>query len=125
MKEFVMDSPVILNNFNFSFSENEKYYSTNEVLNEIIDLRSKQLVEVGLRQGKLEVREPSKKTLEFIKESAKRFGLIHKLSKADLSIIALAYELKKPLLSDDYHVQKMCLYLNIEFDSIFREKISN
>ena len=113
------------NNFNFSFSENEKYFATNEVLDEIIDLRSRQLVEVGLKQGLLEVRQPTSKSLEFIRESAKKFGLLHKLSKADISILALAHELKKPLLSDDYRVQKMCIFLNLEFESIFREKIEN
>jgi rRNA maturation endonuclease Nob1 len=123
MKEFIMDSAVILNNFNFSFNENERYITTNRVLDEIIDLRSKQLIEFGLKNGKIIVKEPSKKSLEIVKHTAKIHRLDSKLSNADISILALALDLKKTLLSDDFKVQKMCLFLDIKFDSIFREKI--
>ncbi len=125
MQEFVMDSPVILNNFNFSFSDEEKYFTTNEVLDEIKDLRSRQLAEAGLRQGQLELRAPPEEALQKAVSEAKRLKLDRKLSKADFSVLALAMGIKKPLLTDDIHLQKMCLYLGLEFDSIFRERIEH
>jgi len=123
MKEFVMDSAVILNNFNFRFSGQEKFYATNEVLDELIDFRSKRLVEAGLKQKHIEVREPSKDSLKKVERAAYALDLRHRLSQADLSIIALAFELKLPLLSDDIQVQKICIQLGLQFDSVFREKI--
>ncbi len=123
MQKFVMDSAVILNNFNFSFSENEVYFTTNEILVEIIDLRSRQLVETGLKQGKIKIKEPSKKSLFVAKKAAKELNIFHKLSPADFSILALALEIKLPLLSDDYQIQKVCLKLELDFEPVFREKI--
>ncbi len=117
-----MDSAVILNNFNFSFGE-ETYFATNEILDEIIDFRSKQLVESGLKNGKIKVKQPSQQSIYLIKKAAKELHIPHKLSIADVSILALALELKFPLLTDDYHIQKVCLKLNLKFDSVFREKI--
>jgi len=122
MKSFVMDSAVILNNFNFSFGE-EKYFTTNEILNEIIDLRSRNLVEAGLNQGKIIIKEPKKQSVFFVKKAAKEINVFHKLSAADFSVLALAFELKFPLLSDDYQIQKVCLKLDLKFDSVFREKL--
>ncbi|MEW6294818.1 MAG: hypothetical protein AB1467_00800 [Candidatus Diapherotrites archaeon] len=123
MKEFVMDSAVILNNFNFRFSGEEKYYTTNEVLDELIDFRSKRLVEAGLKQGHIEIREPSRDSIKKVERAAYALDARHRLSKADISIIALAFELKLPLLSDDIQVQKVCIQLDLQFDSVFRERI--
>ncbi len=122
MVNYVMDSAVILNNFNFSFDENI-YFTTNEVLDEIIDLRSKQLVESGLKQGKIKIREPKKESIKLIKKTAKELSIMYKLSMADISILSLAFDLKFPLLTDDYSMQKVCLKLNLDFDSVFRNKI--
>ncbi|MBU2100656.1 hypothetical protein KKG83_07075 [Candidatus Micrarchaeota archaeon] len=124
MKEFVMDSAVILNNFNFSFSEEETYFTTNEVLDEMIDLRSRNLIQSGLKEGKIKIKAPKKELIQKIKNTAKQMHIDFKLSEADYSILALAFELKLPLLTDDYHIQKVCLKLGLEFDSVFREKIS-
>ena len=117
-----MDSAVILNNFNFSFGE-DVYFTSNEILDEIIDFRSKHLVEIGLKQGKIKVREPKKDSINLIKKAANELNIPHKLSLADISVLALAFELKFPLLTDDYHIHKVCLKLDLEFDSVFREKI--
>lgn len=119
---YIMDSAVILNNFNFSFDENI-YFTTNQILDEIIDLRSKQLIESGLKQGLIKVLQPKKESFVLVRKAAKELHIIHKLSEADYSVLALAFELKFPLLSDDYHIQKVCLKLDLKFDSVFREKI--
>ncbi len=119
---YIMDSAVILNNFNFSFDENI-YFTTNQILDEIIDLRSKQLIESGLKQDNIRIIEPKKESLVLVKKAAKELNILHKLSEADYSILALAFELKFPLLSDDYHIQKVCLKLDLKFDSVFRGKI--
>lgn len=124
MASFVMDSAVILNNFNFSFGK-DVYFTSNEILDEIIDFRSKQLVEAGLKQLKIRVKEPKKESIQLIKKAANELNIPHKLSEADLSILALAFELKFPLLTDDYHIQKVCLKLDLRFDSIFRDKIQS
>jgi len=122
MANYVMDSAVILNNFNFSFGE-DVYFTTNQILDEIIDFRSKQLVEAGLKQGMIKIQEPKKESIFLIKKASNELNIPHKLSSADISILALALDLKFPLLTDDYHIQKVCLKLDLKFDSVFRDKI--
>ncbi|MBU1120423.1 hypothetical protein KJ660_00940 [Candidatus Micrarchaeota archaeon] len=123
INKYVMDSAVILNNFNFSFKQGELYLTTNSVLDEMIDLRSRQLVEVGLKEGFIEIREPSQNSLELIEKAARELGIERRLAPTDKSILALALELNLPLLSDDYQIQKVCIKLGLKYDSVFREKI--
>ena len=123
IERFVMDSAVILNDFNFFFEENKIYYTTPEIINEIKDLRSRNLMESGLNQEYLIILDAKEKFLEKVKEKSKEKKLLKKLSAADLSILALALELKYPLISDDFAIQSMCLQLKLSFLSVFRKKI--
>jgi UPF0271 protein len=56
-------------------------------------------------------------------EVAKRFGLLNKLSKTDIDVIALALQLKEQgysvtVLTDDYDIQNILQRIGIDFTSV-------
>ena len=100
-----------------------KHYTTPKVIEEVKDRHSSLLLQFALNSGKLEVIEPQGKYFRKVKEEAKRIGEIVALSSTDISVIALALELKDKdydvvVVTDDYAVQNTVLHLGIEFLSM-------
>lgn len=115
--KIVLDAAGILNFRNLPEGE---YCTTAEVKDEIKDLESKALFEIR----KIKTMLASKESLEKVRECAEKTGDLLKLSKADLSILALCLDLKDCLLmTDDYSVQNVSKELNIEFKGILFKKI--
>lgn len=124
---YLIDSSAILNDFGFQFSEEHKYVTVPLVINEFRDVRSRHLMENALRQGLLRIGEPSKESTSYVEESIEGKGF-SRLSKADISLIALALDLKNQgkqflLVSDDYSIQNFCSLLKIPFEAVIRGKI--
>ena len=65
----------------------------------------------------MEIREPSRKNLEIIKLNAEKTGDLDILSDIDQKILAIAYETKSTIVSDDFAIQNVALYMNIEYIS--------
>ncbi len=123
---YLIDSAVILNDIQFAFSPSEKYLTTSKVIAEIKDFRSRAVVDNAFQQNLLKIEEPSPNTIEKIRKKAKDIGM--KLSKADISLIALAFEYKNKkekikVITDDYSVQNMLPSLGIPFSSVIRGEI--
>lgn len=100
-----------------------KHYTTPKVIEEVRDVHSKLLLEYALHSGKLEVLEPQTKYVKIAEDKAREIGEIIVLSDTDISVIALALELrdkgyKVVVVTDDYAVQNTTLHLNLEFMSI-------
>lgn len=100
-----------------------KHYTTPRVIGEVRDKHSKLLLEYAMYSGKLEVAEPKEEYIKMAENKAREIGEIIALSDADLSVIALAIELrdkgyKVVVVTDDYAVQNTVLHLNLEFMSI-------
>jgi UPF0271 protein len=124
---YLIDSSAILNDFGFSFSEENSYITTPLVIDEFRDVRSRHLMENALQQGLLRIVEPKKESTSYVEEAVEGKGF-SRLSKADISLIALALDLKKQgkqflLLSDDYSIQNFCSLLKIPFEPVIRGKI--
>lgn len=119
---FAMDSALILNDFNFFFPKDKKYYTTAEIVEEIIDFRSKQILQQGFYEGLLEIKIPSDKSLKKVLEAAKKHNLLSRLSEADKSIAALALDFGIPLISDDQAIHRVCLELGISFETVIRKR---
>lgn len=73
--------------------------------------------------GKLKIQMPDETFLNKVKESATNVGDAFFLSKTDIQILALALQLKtreySPLIAtDDYSIQNVAKYLNIDFASL-------
>jgi len=125
---YLLDSSAVLNDFGFEFSPEHKYVTTSLAVSEFKDLRSRHLMENALQQKLLSIEESCKECQESINETTSKKGF-NKLSKTDLSLLALALDLKKQgkkfiLITDDYSIQNFAKILEIPFESAMRGEIS-
>jgi UPF0271 protein len=122
-KVLVLDSSAFIAGFDLSLI-NLQAYSPPLVIEELpregpIALRAKTLQEIR----KLNVKKPNEKSERKVCEIAVKVGDKSVLSKADLQLLALAFELKnegfKPIiLTDDYAIQNVAYFLQLDFSSI-------
>jgi UPF0271 protein len=121
----IIDSAAVLNDPNFFFSRDSRNLITNTVLAELRDSQSKALAENALKNNLLEISTPSEAAIEQVREKASALGMC-RLSLADLSVIALAMELRqqKPIvLTDDYSIQNILKFIGIEFRPVIQPGI--
>ncbi len=100
-----------------------KHYTTPEVVKEVKDEHSKRLLELSLAASRLEVIKAPHKTISEVTSRAGEIGELNRLSRTDISILALAYWFKKKgyeviLVTDDYSVQNMALHLKLVFMAV-------
>ena len=83
------------------------------------ELMNKQSIQYhsNLKEHNLEIIEPNKASEKWIKNKADTTGDLDVLSSVDKKILALAYELKGLIVSDDFAIQNVALYMNIEYIS--------
>ena len=104
----VFDTSAFLNRFNFQ--DFPKIYTTNSVINEILSSENKHIFENLLNQNKINIQDPKKEAYLLIKKKSPK-----SLSKTDVEVLALAYELKAELYTDDFMMRKLQnLKLNIK-----------
>lgn len=123
---YIIDSPVILNDELFYFDEEKKYFTTYRVSLEIKDFRSKALLNNAVKNSILQIMEPSEEATNGALKLASAVGV--KVSETDISIIALATDLKEKkeeitVITDDYSIQNLLLKLQIPFQSVIRGEI--
>lgn len=84
-----------------------------------LEIQNKQSLQyfLNIKEIGLEIREPSRKNLEIIKLNAEKTGDLDILSDIDQKILAIAYETKSTIVSDDFAIQNVALYMNIEYIS--------
>ena len=103
----------------FPFLTLSTCYTTNSILNEIKHMNRKYgAIELLIDSDRLKILEPDKECLRQVITMAKKTGDYEKLSTADVSILALAFQLKSTLISDDYAVQNMAATLKIPVGTI-------
>ncbi|WP_457751567.1 type II toxin-antitoxin system VapC family toxin [Thermococcus sp.] len=95
-------------------------FTTPKVVEEVKDPESKLFLESLISAGKVKVLVPSKESVEAVREAARKTGELNELSDADLEVLALAYELKATLLTDDYNLQNIAKTLGIPFKTLKR-----
>ena len=82
------------------------------------------LKEIGLK-----IISPSKKSINIIKENAKKTGDLERLSETDIDILGLAIDLieekKEPIIiTDDYSIQNLADELKISYQNIIQKRIT-
>ena len=84
-----------------------------------LEIQNKQSLQyfLNIKEIGLEIREKSRKNLEIIKLNAEKTGDLDILSDIDQKILAIAYETKSTIVSDDFAIQNVALYMNIEYIS--------
>ena len=94
--------------------------TTPKVVEEVKDPESRLFLEGLISAGKVRILVPSKESIEAVKEASRKTGELSELSDADIEVLALAYELKGVLFTDDYNLQNIAKTLGIEFKTLKR-----
>jgi len=126
-----LDSSIILDASAFyagiPFLGSSKCYTTNDVFDEIKHIKkSISAIETLIETGNLRIKEPSLRSMDMAKKIAQKSGDLPNMSKADLSVLALALELKdsNPLLvTDDYAIANVAKLSNIKVSYVMTEGI--
>ena len=77
-----------------------------------------------IKEKGLDILSPTKDSIEIVKKTSIKTGDINRLSKTDIEILALAFELKEKdnfeiiILTDDYSIQNVDDSLNIKYETI-------
>jgi rRNA maturation endonuclease Nob1 len=124
---FLLDSSAVLNDFSFQFKEEHSYITTPLAFDELRDLRSRHLALNALQNGLLKIKEPGAESIKLVEKKVAEKGF-SRLSKTDISLLALGLDLKKEkkkfrLVSDDYSIQNFCKLFKIPFESVIRGRI--
>ena len=93
------------------------------IKDEIINKQSKQYYE-NMLSTKLKIMKASVQSYKIVKEKAKETGDYGVLSNIDLDIIALGYESKGIIVTDDFAIQNVALALEIDFVSCSNKAIT-
>lgn len=96
-----------------------RMYVTSRVVGEVIDSENRSKLELAISLGKVKVVEPNDHYVRLARRIALRLGEHTSLSDADISVAALALELKDKgykviVLTDDYALQNLLKSLGIE-----------
>ncbi len=113
---YVLDATPLLTGYTPTLVSNV-HYTTQEVMDE---LGADEQLRFAVAKEWLHVRQPSAKSLKAIREASVETGDNFVLSKADLSILALSFEIRGggamvTLLTDDYAIQNVAAKLHIAF----------
>ena len=84
--------------------------TTPEVIGELRDFESRELAQARISEGRLKVLSPSPESLKRASSAASP-----RLSKADLSVLALALELGEEIITDDYSLQASAKRLGLRY----------
>ncbi len=114
---FILDSSAFYTGIYHSLYS--KFYTTTFILKEIKHLlKSSITIDLLISSGALVIQDPTKESIDKIISTANLSGDIKKLSQADISIISLAYQLNRTLISDDYSVLNVSNLLKIKTISL-------
>ena len=124
---FVLDASAILNEPNFSFEEGKRYLATPLVSSEFRSLESRLLVENALKHSILSIRKPKPEFQEKASALVEKHG--YKISRADVSVVALGLELLAEkeefiVLTDDFSIQNFLEIASIPYSSVIQGEIS-
>ncbi|WP_276249730.1 NOB1 family endonuclease [Haloarcula rara] len=67
---------------------------------------------------------PEENTVERIERAARETGDLEELSETDIRLVAAAFELDSPLVTDDYAMQNVAEKLDVRVEVIAREGIT-
>ena len=128
----VMDTSTLLRCFSLLLSnktltstgETESLYTPESVIKEVKKTTSKTLLMAI--SSRITVIAPNISTVKNVEEKALRFGVLKRLSRTDIDVIALAVDLshryeKVYIASEDYTIQNLGMHLGFEILAIGRK----
>lgn len=99
-----------------AFLSGKKCCTTNMVLEEIRHVKSAAL-EGLIDAGNLQVVDPEQLHVSAVKKAAEKTGDLRRLSEADISVLALALQLKTTLVTDDYALANVAATIGVKVSS--------
>jgi len=95
-------------------------YTTSLVLGEVKDSESRQGLEIALLLDRIHVLDPEQSYVKRVVLEARRRGLHISLSKTDVSVAALALQLREhglevEVITDDYSLQNLLAILGVKY----------
>ncbi|MDI1496112.1 MAG: nucleotide-binding protein [Cenarchaeum symbiont of Oopsacas minuta] len=106
------------------FGSMEKYFTTMQIFDEISHIKEKHgAIDVLFQTGRLDVRQASKESLKIARDAATESGDIQTLSDSDVSLLALGYEMKGEIITDDYAISNVAKRLNVSILSVMTRGI--
>lgn len=113
----VLDTSAII--YLQDFRKFGEIFTTDSVINEVKD----KISAMKLQVMNIKVVEPSRKSVDEVKNVASGTGDLEKLSQTDIGVLALAKELEATIISDDRNVQNVAKKIGIEYISVFNKGI--
>lgn len=123
---YVLDASAFINGFEPKSRYN---FTVPEITDEVMDLKSKILLNQAIDEGKIIIKEPSPDSVQELNGTISESGDDLRLSDADKKLLALALDLLNDknanvkVLTDDYSMQNVLKILDIPYDSIITEGI--
>ena len=93
---------------------NGEFVTVPGIKSEIVNKQSKQYFENMLATN-LKIMKAEKSSYDVVQMQARETGDFDVLSRVDIDIIALGYECKGTIITDDFAIQNIALALNIKF----------
>ena len=125
---YLLDASALINDPDFEFRDENIYATTSLIFSELKEMSLKHITENALLHGILKIQDPSDEKIKEISEKVSQQGF-NKLSKQDISLIALASEFQESkkefkVLTDDYSIQNFLKLMKIPYNSISQKGIS-
>ena len=122
---YVLDASAFINGFQ---PKGQFNFTVSEITDEVKDLKSKILLDQGIEDGKIIIKEPKEEFIKELNEIISESGDDLRLSEADKKLLALALDLRCEnenikVLTDDYSMQNVLKIIDIPYDSIITEGI--
>ncbi len=108
------------------FRSSSDCYTTTLVYDEIKHIKKNHdALGILLETKRLEIREAEKKYVDLITKQSKKTGDFQKLSKEDISCLALGLQLKSELITDDFAVSNVAKNLGLKVIPVMTKGIKN
>jgi UPF0271 protein len=106
------------------FASTETGYTTSLVFEEIKHIKKNHgALDVLIDTNRLRIQDPDDNSVKIVSEAAKKTGDYQKLSEADISAVALCYQLKGRLITDDFAITNLAKNLNLDVRSVMTKGI--
>ncbi len=118
-KVFVLDTSGFIARWPL-YAPRATIYTTSLVISEVKDSESKQGLEIALLLDRIHVLDPRQSYIKQVIREARKRGLHISLSKTDISVAALALQLRErglevEVITDDYSLQNLLALLGIKY----------
>ncbi len=125
---YILDAAALFASYQSLLPPGARAVTTWDVVNEVRDAESRNSLELSLSAGKLTVVEVDSSLIDEGVRVADGLGEVGKLSRADLSLVALMVKYSRSgcdavVVTDDYSLQNIAAYLNLRVLGVKRKVI--